>query len=71
MVAGVKTFALGSKKESFFLKITNWQPSTQGRHQGKSPVDHYRDLRSRQGISIQKSYKTPLLKINQSIISLE
>ena len=63
MVAGVKTFALGSKYKR--------QLSTQGRHQGKSPVDHYRDLRSRQGISIQKSYETPLLKITQSNVSSE
>ena len=55
MVAGAKTFAFGSKKEILYLKQNNRQPSTQGRHQGKSPVDHYRDLRSRQGISIQKS----------------
>ena len=54
MVAGVKTFLWAQKKKSFFLN--NRQPSTQGRHQGKSPVDHYRDLRSRQGISIQNLY---------------
>ena len=56
MVAGAKTFAFGSKKEILYLKQNNRQPSTQGRHQGKSPVDHYRDLRSRQGISIHNLY---------------
>ena len=47
-----QNFALGSKNKR--------QLSTQGRHQGKSPVDHYRDLRSRQGMSLQKSYKNHL-----------
>ena len=54
-----QNFPLGSKKEILFY-LNNRQPSTQGRHQGKSPVDHYRDLRSGQGMSIKKSYKTYL-----------
>ena len=63
MVAGVKTLLLAQKKEIlFFFKQNNRQPSTQGRHQGKSPDDHYRDLRSGQGMSIKKSYKSHLTR---------
>ena len=61
MVAGVKTLLL-AKNKIIFLTQNNWQPSTQGRHQGKSPVDHYRDLRSGQGMSIKKSYKSHLTR---------
>ena len=53
MDAGIKTFTIDTKKSSaeiekphFDQKQKNENTFQQGRYQGKSPVDHHRDLRS-------------------------
>ena len=53
MDAGIKTFTIDTKKSlaeiekpHFDQKQKNENTFPQGRYQGKSPVDHHRDLRS-------------------------